>query len=439
MPIQAKPSLVISVLNIQVCRNIFSSDKYELLLKLEKHFKITIIVNKKVLKMFETSAPISKSLFDKITFLILPNLDPLPRKIRILNSIALYLTPQKHALIWMARNKKFFQMPFLTCLMLVSRFNFVKKYFRKIYSKSVLNSKQINLVYGDLPYCDVYMSTSVTDMSTHEKLLGIIYANMGARTLATTRSWDNITTYGLLCWEPEKFLSHSEYMTLNLLNLQNFKQKHLAQAVAPNYQYKYISKILNKKQSGPLTIGYASLGKKNNPDDFQMLKWFVKDLANDFLKVNFKIFLHPGKPKKVDFQIPNNVSIETCHFESTTLDAYYSKLRSIDILFCGGTSVMLDAAHCGIQTYLINFEIIKQPYLLSALRYNDTWPHTRDFIRLSEIEKVNSKEDIRFICNEAIRGKVGQVKLKDVNKFTGDSILDLNEIILSELKNFRAW
>jgi len=279
------------------------------------------------------------------------------------------------------------------------------------------------------------MSTSVTDLSTHEKLLGIIYSKMGARTFATTRSWDNITTYGLLCWKPEKFLSHSDYMTLNLLKLQKFKQKNIVQAVAPNYQHKFIKEIHNNHHGGPITIGYASLGQKNNPDDFQMLKWFANDMANDFPEINFIIFLHPGKPKKVDFQIPDNVSIETYYFESTTLDLYYSKLRSLDILFCGGTSVMLDAAFCGIQTYLINFEITKQPYLLSALRYHDTWPHTRDFIRLSKIDKVNSKEDVRFICNEALRGNVSEVKLKDVKKFTGDSILDFNEIILNQLKN----
>jgi hypothetical protein len=435
MSIPAKPSLVISVLNIQVCRNIFLSDKFELLLKLEKHFKLTILVNMKVLKMFETLEQTNKLLFDKITIIILPNLNPLPRKIQILNSISLYLTPQKHIFIWMARNKKFFLMPFLALLMVVSKFNFVKKCFRRIYFNAVLNSNQIHLVYGDLPSCDVYMSTSVTDISTHEKLLGIIYSKMGARTFATTRSWDNITTYGLLCWEPEKFLSHSDYMTLNLLKLQNFKQKHLVQAVAPNYQYKFISENLNKQLGGSITIGYANLGKKNNPDDFQMLEWFIQDMANDFPEINFKIFLHPDRPRKVDFLIPNNVSIETCYFESTTLDFYYLKLRSLDILFCGGTSVMLDAAFCGIQTYLINFEIIKQPYLLSALRYHDTWPHTRDFIRLSEIDKVDSKEDVRFICNEALRGKVGEAKLKNVKKFTGDSTADLSEIVLNQLKN----
>jgi len=437
MPIPVKSSLVISVLNIQVCRNLFLNDKFELLLKLEKYFRITILVNKKVLKMFEAKAPENMFIFDKITFLTLPNLNPLPRQIRILNSIAFYLTFQKHNFIWMALHKKFFQMPFLTCLMIVSKLSFIKKYFRKIYFYAVLNSKQINLVYGNLPACDVYMSTSVTDMSTHEKLLGIIYSKMGARTFATTRSWDNITTYGLLCWEPEKFLSHSDYMTLNLLKLQKFKQKNIVQAVAPNYQHKFIKEIHNNQHGGPITIGYASLGKKNNPDDFQMLKWFANDMANDFPEINFIIFLHPGKPKKVDFQIPDNVSIETYYFESTTLDLYYSKLRSLDILFCGGTSVMLDAAFCGIQTYLINFEIIKQSYLLSALRYHDTWPHTRDFIRLSKIDKVNSKEDVRFICNEALRGNVGEVKLKDVKKFTGDSILDFNEIILNQLKNLQ--
>lgn len=435
MPIPVKSSLVISVLNIQVCRNFFLNDKFELLLKLEKYFRITILVNKKVLKMFEAKAPENMFLFDKITFLTLPNLNPLPRQIRILDSIAFYLTFQKHNFIWMAHHKKFFQMPFLICLMIASKFSFIKKYFRKIYFYAVLNSKQINLVYGNLPSCDVYMSTSVTDMSTHEKLLGIIYSKMGARTFATTRSWDNITTYGLLCWEPEKFLSHSDYMTLNLLKLQKFKQQNIVQAVAPNYQHKLIKEIHNNQHGGPITIGYASLGKKNNPDDFQMLQWFANDLANDFPEINFIIFLHPGKPKKVDFQIPDNVSIETYYFESTTLDLYYSKLRSLDILFCGGTSVMLDAAFCGIQTYLINFEIIKQPYLLSALRYHDTWPHTRDFIRLSKIDKVNSKKDVRFICNEALRGNVGEVKLKNVKKFTGDSILDFNEIILNQLKN----
>jgi len=432
MPIKAKPSLVISVLNIQVCRNIFLSDEFDLLLKLEKYFKITILVNKKVLKMFETSASSSKLLFDKITILMLPNLNPLPRKISILNSFSLYLTPQKLTFIWMARNKKFFIIPFLIFLMIVAKFNFVKKYFRRIYLNEVLDSKQINLVYGDLPSCDVYVSTSVTDVSTHEKLLGIIYSKMGARTFATTRSWDNITTYGLLCWEPDKFLSHSEYMTLNLLNVQKFEQDNLVQAVAPNYQNKYIREIFNNQHNVPITIGYASLGK--NSDDFEMLRFFVKDLPDIFPEIYFKIFLHPGNPKKIDFKIPNNVSIETCYFESTTLDLYYSKLRSLDILFCGGTSVMLDAAFCGIQTYLINFEIIKQPYLLSALRYHDTWPHTRDFIRLSEIDKVNSKADIIFICKEAKRGELGKAKLKDVKKFTGDTKLDFNETVLNELK-----
>jgi hypothetical protein len=430
-----RPILNISISRTQIFRNFFSSDGGKLLSELQSHFRVNLLVPAELLNLVKESLRYYPLIQEDIEVYIIPRLPKLPRSLNILTKTSKYLMNADHIKIHIENSKNKDPLRRATMYILakyISRIPLIKNLFRKLFSFLSVRSKYMNSFFSKLPECDAFFSTSLTDL-IYESCLGIYYESKGAITLGTPRSWDNITSYGCILWFPHVILSHSDYMSSNLVNFQQVNTKNILQATAPNYRKKFLPQA--GKSINQFRIGFACMGSMTNPDDLNVFQWIVSELAINFPKVSFIIFQHPKFKYHINFDIPKNVIVKTFMYESSTLQEYYSELASLSVLFAGGTSVLLDAEFCRVKTFFINFEILNQKFWSSALRYRDMWPHTRDFLDLNKVDFVNSKLEMESIIRAINVGNVINFKEVSAAQFIGKDEINYSDLIINTIKS----
>ena len=392
-----KPILNIVISRTQIFRSFIASDNCQLILDLSNEYKINVLSPSYLQNLIKQKITTSQIKVLDIDYYSVPEIEKFSRLQVFLLSVLKYITKTRanNYLIHQQTNKKLFTIYFkLFCANYLAYIPYIKKITRQIYYISVIYSKKTMKKFESLPNCDIVFLTSLTDMQT-ETLIGMYYSSLETKTIGTPRSWDNITSHGCFPWIPDKILSHSDYMTSSLREIQGLPAKRISLAVAPNYQDVFLPATV--KVENRVRIGLACMGFTTNPDDLNLLKWFCTELAVSFEDKDFYIYQHPKFLHKIQFNVPSNVFLRVFPYESTTLQNYYSEIRMLDILFAGGTSVLLDAAFCDVPTAFINFDCVKQDYWQSALRYSDSLPHTADFLEFNQINFVNSKLEIENI------------------------------------------
>ena len=389
-----KPVLNIVISRTQIFRSFIASDNCQLISDLSNEYKINVLSPSYLQNLIKQKITTSQIKVLDIDYYSVPEIGEFSRLQVFLLSVLKYITKTRanNYLIHQQTNKKIFMIYFkLFCANFLAYIPYIKKIARQIYYISVIYSKKTKLKFASLPNCDILFLTSLTDMQT-ETLVGMYYSSLKTKTIGTPRSWDNITSHGCFPWVPDKVLSHSDYMTSSLKEIQGLPAKSISLAVAPNYQDVFLP--ANVQVDNRVRIGLACMGFTTNPDDLNLLKWFCTELAVSFEDKDFYIYQHPKFLHKIQFSIPSNVFFKVFPYESTTLQNYYSEISMLDILFAGGTSVLLDAAFCDVPTAFINFDCVNQDYWQSALRYTDSLPHTADFLEFNQINFVNSKLEI---------------------------------------------
>jgi hypothetical protein len=114
------------------------------------------------------------------------------------------------------------------------------------------------------------------------------------------------------------------------------------------------------------------------------------------------------------------------------LEEYYEFLSSQDIVVCGGTSVVLDCLFTKTPMVLVNFEIVRQPYWISALRYFDSIDHTKDlFSRFNFTIANNPTQLIELLISKQVK----QIELEDYTYFLGNTGVDAAGSLINILTN----
>jgi hypothetical protein len=425
-----KPVLNIVISRTQIFRNFIASDNCQMILDLSNEYKINILSPSYLQNFIKQKITTSQVKVLDIDYYSIPEIEKFSRVQVFLLSVLKFITKTRanSYLIHQQKNKKnsikYFK---LFCANFLAYLPYIKKITRGAYYLSVIYSKKIKLKFTSLPNCDLLFLTSLTDMQT-ETLVGMYYSRLKTKTIGTPRSWDNITSHGCFPWVPDKILSHSDYMTSSLIEIQGIPAKRISLAVAPNYQGAFSPAIV--QIDNRVRIGLACMGFTTNPDDLNLLKWFCTELAVRFKDKDFYIYQHPKFLHKIQFDLPSNVFLRVFPYESTTLQNYYYEISKLDILFAGGTSVLLDAAFCNVSTAFINFDCVQQDYWHSALRYADSLPHTADFLEFNQIDFMNSKLEIE---NTILAQKGNSIKkpvYKSLNYFIVGHSLDYSHYFL---------
>lgn len=419
-----------------VIRNYLFSDNCELLSKLASQNKVILISNYKNLKFVEECIErIDKkniSLFvynsqnfdflSKICLSILKwtnNSDTILRAIKI---------EKKNKVLKILANRIFHKF-FLKDSIL--RLLILKLFLEKKFRKNLFSQYEKKL----LPKLDVVFVTSLSNHS--EDLQVALFARKNRiKIIGTMRSWDNLSSHGGLALIPDIFYSHSLFMLLMLSQFHRLDKSTISTITAPNYRQKF----LPGKRGGPqgvsepiIKIGYGCMGELINPGEKEFLITLNK-ISKSFPFYEFVIIQHPSYPHEIDLELNSNFCIVQFDYTRVTLEAYYQSLSKLDVLIAGGSSILLDAVFVSIPIAYLNFEIVKQDFWKSALRYYDTLNHTKKFIELGRPLTLKNEEDLINLLSEKEFNRFVMDKTK-VDFFTGDSSINLNAELIDIILN----
>jgi hypothetical protein len=213
-------------------------------------------------------------------------------------------------------------------------------------------------------------------------------------------------------------------MSDSLLEFHSLKECKVYTLVAPNYKKSFIPEKTESLENKPLNIGYACMGARVNPDDYNFINEF-NNLAKFFPKQTFSIIQHPAYPHKIEFLLNQNVQVVQYDYNKSGLESFYRNLSTFDLIIGGGTSLLLDAAILEIPVIFIGFEYQKHSYWTSALRYMDYVYHFNIFIEKIDIFICRSHSELVQVIR---RGDFSHYRSNDrsISYFSGNTNLDLN-------------
>jgi len=162
------------------------------------------------------------------------------------------------------------------------------------------------------------------------------------------------------------------------------------------------------------------MGLTTNPDDKNLVDWLVGKWHLMPKHFELNILQHPKFSFHVETELAN-INVRKFDYLDSGLDEYYMFLSSQDLVICGGTSVILDCLFTKVPVIVTNFEIEKQSYWYSSLRYFDYYDHTRELFSRFEFSFANSGEQLVELLRAR---KLPQLEETEFGYFIGDSGTD---------------
>jgi hypothetical protein len=278
--------------------------------------------------------------------------------------------------------------------------------------------------------------TSATNLA-FDVPLAILAKRQGAKTYLTVRSWDNLSLHGILRFSPDLFLAQSLYMSK--LAIQNHYLSKSQVKQIPSITYRDSWAPHSRKNSKRKLVVYAAGGIRTSPDE----KVFLQQLLDFWLQkldyFDLIILQHPAEVNADVSQryLRSGLSVKKFDYCRDSLPTYYAFLAEASIVICAGSTVILDAIFCRREVALVGFESPEVPYWKSSLRSFDMRPHTRDLLKLSQINVCKSFNELREkIENAVLQLQPVKVYPDRVFEILGLGSSDFNAEIISVLEDF---
>jgi len=423
-------TLGISLFEEQIVRALLLSDNFNLLKQLTSQFRVVVFTNHKIGTFLASKIEklninrvdvielthISESFISRVFSFCLRWSDPslatmknLHRE-RLGNRITFFGFLFRKVFFMCFRNSVFFKKLFRQLLLL---------------SYNIENIKSSSNV--PLPKVDVFLATALTNLES-DLPLSVYFKKQSIPVIATLRSWDNLVTKGTLKFQPNIFLSHSQYMTDLAIRVHGIIPASIVQSVTPAYQNQFIPKKIQAK-GFKSKFTYGCIGPMLNPDEINFIIW-LSELSNE-IDSAITILQHPKFEHDLSNISPGKLSFKTFDYLSSTLQDYYEFIAEQDFVIASATSFALDALLVGTPLIGLAFEIIEQEYWLSHLRGYDKIPHSKFLFEKMSIKKVCSKlEFIELLKSNNISQNISGDK-SFLQILTGDTNIKLEQQILS--------
>jgi hypothetical protein len=306
--------------------------------------------------------------------------------------------------------------------------------FRNVISAKIL--RKLTLIFlektesfkrlSEFKYYNLFVALSLTD--DLDSLMIAFAKQNGIKSIGTVRSWDNLTSHGLIRVKPDIFYSHSQAMSKDLSNFHyyacNSHNTVLGKSFWVNFEkVKEIkSKTIFSNQVNEYKILYGAMGDYFNPSEKLLLEKIIALVLQDY-NINFTILMHPKFPLSSDFQ--NN--------GTQSYTNYLEYLSNYDLILSSGSTLLLDANLINKNISHINFEMYKVPYWESIKRYLDFRKYYKSFLVLSETPIINSIEELASNLNS--KGFTVKDKFTQQNTATEFFLGNPNNLSLSDLIN----
>jgi hypothetical protein len=290
-----------------------------------------------------------------------------------------------------------------------------------------------------LANCDLFLTLSLTD---DLDIAVTAFGNLNnIKTIGTVRSWDNLTSHGLIRVIPNYFYCHSSTMLNDLEKFQYLISDKSTIVQGHSYWINFyeIDKLRTKSVHGTQNrikrILYGAMGSYNNPTEELFLTNFIELLAQ-FNDIKLTVLIHPAFPLKETFtsDFKNKVTFYSFSFESLnevkSYSDYLNFLTEFDLVVSSGSTLLLDACLIDQNVCHLSIEPSEINYWESINRFLDFREYYRNFIAISQIPVCHSQADFLKILN-------GDSKYNNINhRLTSDLILgQRNSISIPDLIN----
>jgi hypothetical protein len=292
--------------------------------------------------------------------------------------------------------------------------------------KNVNNSSKI-----PIPNVDVFFASALTN-SESDLPLSIFFKKQLTPVIATLRSWDNLVTKGTLGFQPDFFLSHSDYMTDLAIRVHGIKPSSVVQSVTPSYQKHFFPKI-HRNSSSELKITYGCIGPILNPDELNFINW-LGEISTE-VEACITIVQHPKFEHNLHKINAGNLIFKTFDYLTSTLHDYYRFIAEQNFIIASGTTFALDSMFVNTPLVGLGFEIVEQDYWFSHLRSFDTFPHSKYLFDKLAITKLSNKSDLIEILKDKEVFYDFQSNAYALQMLTGDSEICFNDQIFRLLNN----
>jgi hypothetical protein len=282
---------------------------------------------------------------------------------------------------------------------------------------------------------EVKFAISVSITNSSDAIFLICAKKLGIYSIATTRSWDNLSSHGSILVEPDVFINHSQFMKQQLLLFQNLsKNCKIMSYSIPIYDFdtisylKFITSNSSSNRKPKLKILYACTGSYHFPNEFMYAIEMTKSFSN--FGHDFSVLQHPKSIHKVNDTELNNKTFMFPYISKdlrSTISEYYNFLTKFDLIIGSGSTVLLDACYLRIPVVGF-FPDNTDNFWTSISRYSDFMYHYNQFLEKIKIPIIKDLHGlVEFVAD--MSEKI-EVNMDNVNFFTGNSkSLYFNEII----------
>lgn len=252
---------------------------------------------------------------------------------------------------------------------------------------------------------------------------------LGIRTIASTRSWDNLSSHGALLVVPDILIIHSKLMRYQLARYHKIPNKcEVLERKVPWYSNKFkpireTKHIANPKHG--TRVLYACTGPYHFPNETQFLDALSKKLQNTSIELT--ILQHPKSQHPLQL-FTSEQKVKMFPYlnqeEQSSLVSYYQFLQGFDLVVGSGSTVLLDAQFLGKKVCAFFPEDISG-YWASVSRFEDSEQHYSEFISRLGIKIFHDLEDLAIALHnihtintknhDAVDYFVGEQHMHDFN------------------------
>jgi hypothetical protein len=387
-----RPRLALTMFEDQVIRNYLGTPNHRFIDELEAFSKVFILTNKE--KANVITALINQKKFNLNEKIII--LEPFDRGFaqRILASLS-RISNQSFSNKWSTRrNLQNGQTKLLNFVgkevlhFLLCRSKQIKRMIRFFFSQTVTDSSNYDCIQK--LNLEVLVLTSATNYEW-DATIGNIGNKLNIKTIGIPRSWDNLTSHGLIRFFPDQLIVFSENMKKYALKYQDINNENVKIALNPAYQYMQVPK--RSKQYAKPKILYACMGKVLYEKENVFLN-LLTDIQSSIGSFHLTILEHPKFQLDKSVENLDNVDWKRIDYSKrNSAKELYKLLSEQDLVLTLGSSVALDCIFTRTPVAIVAMDT-NPKFWASANRYIDKVEHFADLVAEEVFEVINTKNGL---------------------------------------------
>lgn len=381
----------------QVIRNFIDEENNTFISNLKDHFDIVILTN-------EPCKSILTSALKKINFkqevIKVVEIEPFKKNkfYRFFSSLARVLNESKSNNWSRKRNYairetkivNYYLKEFLHALL--ARSTTVKRLVRRGFALTSVGMKHTTLFTQF--QLDLLVITSATNYYWDARI-GNVANRLKIPTIAIPRSWDNLTSHGLLRFNPNKIIVFSRVMKDYAVKYQKIQEDSIEICRNPAYSIDGPTNRIRSNQKK--NILYACMGNHLFRNEQQLINKLCR-LQEQSRNFNLTILEHPkfGQGNNLKFEFPNVDFISFAYRASRSRSELYEKLSDQHLVLVLGSSVVLDSLF--VQTPVLIVALDSEEFFwASANRYLDEVEHFSDLFNRGFLPVVRNLEQLESV------------------------------------------